>query len=131
MSYHMVKIEEQNRHEGDKSFYSVTAAWSKWDVKRTKPSEAYTQSSEDHKVLHWSSNDSVVPSDIMEQTDWPFQAEMDAARDVQTAAFLGRYREAQANRSDEQIAEERFEARAAMGPGVDMVNVFTGERYRT
>ena len=41
------------------------------------------------------------------------------------------YRQAQATRTPEQIAEERFEARAAMGPGVDMVNMFTGERYTT
>jgi hypothetical protein len=33
--------------------------------------------------------------------------------------------------SAEQIAEERFEARAAMGPGVEMVNIITGERYTT
>ena len=53
------------------------------------------------------------------------------ARDVHTQKFLEEYRIAQANRTAEEIAEERFEARAAMGPGVEMVNIVTGERYTT
>ena len=53
------------------------------------------------------------------------------AREIHTKEFLEEYRVAQLNRTAEQIAEERFEARAAMGPGVEMVNIFTGERYTT
>ena len=53
------------------------------------------------------------------------------ARDKHTTAVLKEYTIAQKNRSAEQIREERFEARAAMGPGVEMVNVITGERYTT
>ena len=53
------------------------------------------------------------------------------ARDVYTEKSIAEYIEAQKNRSAEQIAEERFEARAAMGPGVEMVNIITGERYTT
>ena len=53
------------------------------------------------------------------------------ARDRHTQQFLAEYRLAMANRTAEQIAEERAEARAAMGPGVEMVNVVTGERYTT
>ena len=53
------------------------------------------------------------------------------ARDRHTQQFLAEYRTAMANRTAEQIAEERAEARAAMGPGVEMVNVVTGERYTT
>jgi len=53
------------------------------------------------------------------------------ARDTHTTAFLKEYTIAQKNRSAEQIREERWEARAAMGPGVEMVNVVTGERYTT
>ena len=53
------------------------------------------------------------------------------ARDRYTQRTLREYAEAQRNRTAEQIAEERAEARAAMGPGVDMVNMFTGERYTT
>ena len=53
------------------------------------------------------------------------------ARDIHTTAFLKEYTIAQKNRSAEQIREERWEARAAMGAGVDMVNIVTGERYTT
>ena len=53
------------------------------------------------------------------------------ARDIHTTAFLKEYTIAQKNRSAEQIREERFEARAAMGPGVEMVNIITGEKYTT
>ena len=53
------------------------------------------------------------------------------ARDIHTTAFLKEYRTAQLNRSAEQIREERWEARAAFGPGETVVNMITGERYTT
>ena len=53
------------------------------------------------------------------------------ARDRYTQRTLAEYAEAQRNRTAEEIAEQRAEARAAMGPGVDMVNIFTGEKYTT
>ena len=53
------------------------------------------------------------------------------ARKLYTQRTLAEYSLAQKNRTAEQIAEERFEARAAMGPGVKMVNIFTGEQYTT
>jgi len=53
------------------------------------------------------------------------------ARSAHCEWSIGIYRTAQKNRTQEQIAEERFEARAAMGAGVDMVNIFTGEQYTT
>ena len=53
------------------------------------------------------------------------------ARDRYVQRTLAEYAEAQQNRTPEQIAEQRAEARAAMGPGVDMVNIFTGEKYTT
>ena len=51
------------------------------------------------------------------------------AEKINTEKNLNIYEEAQANRTVEQIAEERIEARMAMGPGVKMVNIFTGERF--
>ena len=53
------------------------------------------------------------------------------ARDVYTERSIREYIQAQRNRTAEQIAEERWEARAAHGPGVKMVNILTGERYTT
>ena len=53
------------------------------------------------------------------------------ARKLYTERTLAEYATAQKNRTAEQVREERAEARAAMGAGVDMVNIFTGERYTT
>ena len=53
------------------------------------------------------------------------------ARDVYTEKSIAEYIQAQKNRSAEQIAEERWEARAAYGPGETVVNIITGERYTT
>ena len=53
------------------------------------------------------------------------------ARDRYVQRTLAEYAEAQQNRTPEQIAEQRAEARAAMGPGVEMVNILTGEKYTT
>ena len=47
------------------------------------------------------------------------------------ADFFAEYTKNQANRTQEEINEQRFEARAAMGPGVEMVNIITGEKYTT
>tara|TARA_E500000331_G_scaffold230217_1_gene220391 strand:+ start:5280 stop:5609 length:330 start_codon:yes stop_codon:yes gene_type:complete len=55
----------------------------------------------------------------------------EVARKLYTERTLAEYSIAQKNRSAEQIREERWEARAAMGAGVRMVNVITGERYTT
>ena len=52
-------------------------------------------------------------------------------RSEYTHAFLEEYTTAQKNRTAEQIREERFEARAAMGAGQKMVNIITGESYTT
>ena len=52
-----------------------------------------------------------------------------AAKKEQDRIAIAEYVKAQANRSEEEIAEERFEARAAFGPGQKIVNVFTGESF--
>tara|TARA_R110002110_G_scaffold144092_1_gene333051 strand:- start:337 stop:504 length:168 start_codon:yes stop_codon:yes gene_type:complete len=45
--------------------------------------------------------------------------------------IIAAYRAAQAARSPEQLAEERFEQLAAFGPGVKLINVITGEETTT
>lgn len=52
-------------------------------------------------------------------------------RSEHTHAFLKEYTIQQKNRTAEQIREERYEARAAMGTGQKMVNIITGEHYTT
>ena len=55
----------------------------------------------------------------------------DIARTANLKKNLSFYKKARANRTPDEIREERYEARAAMGPGVKMVNMFTGEKYTT
>jgi len=52
-------------------------------------------------------------------------------RDEYVEQSLAEYRVAQSQRSPEQIAEERFEALAAYGPGETVVNIITGEQFTT
>ena len=47
------------------------------------------------------------------------------------ADFFAEYTKNQANRTQEEINEQRAEARAAMGSGVEMINIITGEKYTT
>jgi hypothetical protein len=88
-------------------------------------------------VVRWNSNDRVPFGDMLNDfrtlgliDDTTVEAS-NKARVVDTDKFLAVYRKAQALRTDEQIAEERYEARAAHGAGVELVNVITGERIVT
>lgn len=86
-------------------------------------------------VVYWKSNDRCPFEDML--TDF---MEADFITDLELLLTLqekkkqdhesiAAYIKAQANRTEEQIAEERFEARAAFGAGEKVVNIFTGEAY--
>lgn len=87
--------------------------------------------------IRWNSNDRCLPKDCVEDLynagliNSTVVAVTAAARDAETKQFLQEYRAAQANRTAEQIQEERAMARGAMGANVNMVNVFTGETFNT
>lgn len=83
------------------------------------------------RVIRWASNNRVPPSDVIAlavaagiDVD---PAACDAARSAEMDAFLAVYR---ANHQ-RPTAEERFEMRAAFGPGQTVVNMITGRRTRT
>jgi hypothetical protein len=83
-------------------------------------------------VLRWKSNDRVPPADIVELAAHLLGqavnvANSTRARDKETTEFLAEYR----RNYKGPTAEERAEARAAHGPGVELVNVITGHRWRT
>lgn len=87
--------------------------------------EAYT---DDGKVWRWCSNDHVCPLDCLDEYGIPAdKAAQQAARDAELVAFAEQYRQNYKGPS----AEERAEARAAHGPGVELVNVLTGRRWTT
>lgn len=83
-------------------------------------------------VIRWNSNGRVPPADVVALAAHIGlaidTAACTAARDTETAQFLAKYRKARAGGP---TAEERGEARAAFGPGVDLVDVITGHKWRT
>ena len=79
----------------------------------------------------YNSLDRVAMRDVCEYYGHPFDAVQESMYDAYLDKALSDYREAQANRSSEEIAEQRFEAMAAFGPGQQVVNVITGESYTT
>lgn len=113
-----------------------TKAWARREAEaareRIDAEEAYTITD---GVMRWNSNGRVVPTEWYEfaaYLGYPVDVEAcdDTSRD-ELVAFLSGYKEAQAARTPEQIAEEQFEARAALGPDQTVVNILTGERYTT
>ncbi len=102
---------------------------------RKEADKLRTDATLNNQVLRWTSNNRVPPEDYVEFAHFlGMDVDIDACnlgRDCDTATFLDGYRNAQGKRGADEIAEQRAEARAAMGPGVAMVNVITGERYTT
>ena len=83
-------------------------------------------------VVRWDSNDRVPPQDILDL--WQHlgfifdMAASQAAHEADTKAFLTEYR---ANQPAQPSDEERAEARAAFGPGTEVVDFFTGRKFTT
>jgi len=90
---------------------------------------------DDKCIVRWKSNNMIPFEDMLHEfTSAGYihpnvATDSELLRQEEVSAFLADYRDYQSNRPAEQIAEERMEARAAMGPGVEMVNVFTGEKW--
>lgn len=88
----------------------------------------------DGRGIHrWKSNRQVPPSEIIALLDLSHEqvTAHNEARAQDFDAFAVEYRRMRSQRTPEQIAEERAEARAAHGPGVKLVNILTGETYTT
>lgn len=90
-------------------------------------SEAYT---EDGKVWRWTSNGNPVPVDAAEEYGIPIDpVEHAKAREAHLSEFAASYREFRETHG--YSGEELFEARAAHGPGVELVDVISGHRFTT
>lgn len=103
------------------------------DELREKFSQTYFR--EDGAVA-WKSNGRVPFEDML--TDWQelgliegngFVSFCLMKKSFDDKRAIQEYKEAMANRTPEQIAEERAMARAAFGEGVEITNIFTGETY--
>ena len=88
-------------------------------------------------AIRWSSNGRCLPKDCVQDlvdADLITVATAERTtdmREIELIEFFQEYRTAQANRTAEQIQEERAMARGAMGAGVRMVDVITGEQFTT
>jgi len=86
-------------------------------------------------VVYWKSNDRSPFEDMLTdfmEAGFISQENVDLtveAKSAQDRAAITEYIKAQSNRTEEQLAEERFEARAAFGPGEKITNIFTGETF--
>ena len=85
-------------------------------------------------VLRWVSNDRCIPNDIMldllryGMVNAVTVATTRIVEREETDRFIEEYKKNRANRSAEEVAEERYEMRAAFGPDQTVVNILTGER---
>jgi hypothetical protein len=87
-------------------------------------------------VYRWKSNDQVPPFEaheygargFFEMPGFDYKKQREA-READTTTFLAEYRERMKNYVPS--GEEMFEMRAAFGPGEEVVNVITGQRFRT
>ena len=87
-------------------------------------------------VMRWDSNGNVPPKDYVELAQYFLGDKIDIdkcdmVRDEQQDKAIFEYRVAMASRTPEEIAEQQAEARSAHGPGVELVNILTGEKYIT
>jgi len=78
-------------------------------------------------VYYWKSNDRTVPPSCWTVRGLVPPKEQEKARDEETAKFLAKLRANPQPVTD----EEAFEMRAAFGPGVEVVNILTGKRFKT
>ncbi len=82
-------------------------------------------------VMRWKSNNNVPPQEIIDLAAFlGFGVDAEKcglARDADTKAFLDAYRASYTGPCD----EEKYEARAAFGPDVELINVITGHKWTT
>lgn len=83
---------------------------------------------EEGGVRFWRSNNRPVPRSVYREAFVECPAVQAAADEAYLDAFLSDYRKARASGPSD---EERCEARAAFGPGVELVDVVTGRRWTT
>jgi hypothetical protein len=110
---------------------SLTRPWERRDADRLRAQvadDSHSYTGEDG-VRRWRSNDAIIPPHVLRDACLVCPEAHTAAYEAETAAFLAEYRR---NRSNRRLsAEERFEMRAAFGPGVEVVDVITGQTWRT
>ena len=84
-------------------------------------------------VIRWVSSKNCLPADCAEFARYlGFNVDLEAqkrARDRELRQLRKEFIEARKSMTDEERMEEMYEMRAAFGPGAEIVNVLTGERF--
>lgn len=84
-------------------------------------------------VIRWNSNNNIPPVEcvaLAAHIGLPVDvAKCTSVRDTETDQFIAEYRLRMRNYKPSR--EEQFEMRAAFGPGKTVVNVITGQKFRT
>jgi len=105
-------------------------AWKLKEIERSRQSlrdETFVGANGERR---WKSNPtSVIPMDVFRDAYVTPPASQQAERDACVEREIGAYRERMKNYVPS--AEEQFEMRAAFGPGRTVVNIITGQEFRT
>lgn len=127
------------RRDGDRDIIKVTCGYDYGNENsRIYESMAYEDAFKGPGVIRWAESDNCIPLDICQRMQWYDLKAQEAAIDEDTRQAIANYRKAQAEfdaRTDPEAeairAEQAFERRAAFGPGEEVVDIFSGKRYRT
>lgn len=84
--------------------------------------------SDENGVRRWRSNDRAIPYWVFQEAFCVCPAVQRETYERESQEFLESYRK---NQPVEPSGEERFEALAAHGPGVQIVDIFTGRVWTT
>jgi hypothetical protein len=91
--------------------------------------ETYIKAHPEGDVLHWKTNNAVVPPFVFQDAYVVCPAVQKTVYDRETARFLTEYRRARQEDGGRLDPETAFEMAAAFGSGAEVVDVFSGHRY--
>lgn len=114
-----------------KQYSNPTSKWAREETDRLI-GKFDTQATVVDGVVRWDSSKRVPPTDILDLwkhvgKNFDYDKSV-AVSEADMTAFFEEYRASRAGGPNE---EERAEARAAHGPGVELVNIITGKKWRT
>ena len=117
----------------DLNLLPIPASFQPWRIREVEKYRANISNPDKveirNGVRYWRSNNTPIPAHAYKDAFIHCPPEQIAADRASTDAFLADYRESRKNHVPS--AEERFEMRAAFGEGATVVNVITGQKYRT
>ncbi len=81
-------------------------------------------------VLYWD-NSNVIPVSVLKDAVMEIPPKQEAAEEKQLRNAIENYKARVQRRSAEELAEQMYERRAAFGEGETVVDIITGETFKT